>query len=556
VTLDGEPVASFDSDKVRALLFYLAIEPDRPHRREALAGLLWPEYPDRAARANLRRALANLRTAIADRQATPPFLRITQQTIQFNSASDAWCDATAFAELLGESGASQLTTRQLEEAVELYRGDFLEGFSVGDSVVFEEWALFKREQFRRQALADLRRLAAHHEERGDNERALPYAWRRVELESWQEGAHRQLMRLLALNGQRGAALAQYETCQRALAEELGVEPASETTRLYERIRDGELVEPEPTEKRMLALEDESEPAPVGVPGAPRRRSRWHMALAGVGLLLLVVVGAGLVFAIGGGFGVGETRLPRPAAAQYKEGKIVSPCEGVTPPQICVSDARTGQSTPVTDDLEFEHIGGFSWSPDGQRIAFDAGSDPESTTRHECNLYVIDADGSDLRPITSGDTNDIRPVWSPDGERIAFHRDCRLWIVHPDGSEAQRLSKEAGEFCVGALAWSPDGEQIAFVNTVSAVPLVHSEVWVVNRDGTAPQAIYSFGRPVAPEANLAWSPDGRQIVCCYKEEGAMEEIMLINVDGSGELQMLREVPCSWFPDFWPQWGGAK
>ncbi len=61
VSLDGEPVSGFASDKVRALLAYLALSPDRPHRREALAGLLWPEFPERSARTNLRNALANLR---------------------------------------------------------------------------------------------------------------------------------------------------------------------------------------------------------------------------------------------------------------------------------------------------------------------------------------------------------------------------------------------------------------------------------------------------------------------------------------------------------------
>ena len=57
VTLDGQPVTDFKSDKVRALLAYLAVEADRPHRREVLAGLLWPEMPDRQARSNLRDVL-------------------------------------------------------------------------------------------------------------------------------------------------------------------------------------------------------------------------------------------------------------------------------------------------------------------------------------------------------------------------------------------------------------------------------------------------------------------------------------------------------------------
>ena len=72
VSLDGEPVSGFASDKVRALLAYLALSPDRPHRREALAGLLWPEFPERSARTNLRNALANLRQVIRRRRGLAP----------------------------------------------------------------------------------------------------------------------------------------------------------------------------------------------------------------------------------------------------------------------------------------------------------------------------------------------------------------------------------------------------------------------------------------------------------------------------------------------------
>ena len=66
-TLDGQPVVGFESNKVRALLAYLAVEADRPHPRATLAGLLWPERPDCDALANLRYALSNLRQAIGDR---------------------------------------------------------------------------------------------------------------------------------------------------------------------------------------------------------------------------------------------------------------------------------------------------------------------------------------------------------------------------------------------------------------------------------------------------------------------------------------------------------
>ena len=252
-SLDGELIDGFHSDKVRALLTYLCVEEERPHRREKLAGLLWPDLPERSARTNLRHALANLRQVIGDQQATPAFLLISRQTIRFNSNSDAWIDAVAFTSALQ---ARQCPLGRLEKAVERYRGEFLEGFSLPDSSVFEEWLLLQRERFQRLALDALHRLAGGYTMQGEYERALAYAWRQVELDPFREKAQRQLMRLLAYSDGGSEALAQYETCRRLLAEELGVEPAEETTRLCEQIRDGEL-----------------EHLPAAPPGLPERESR-------------------------------------------------------------------------------------------------------------------------------------------------------------------------------------------------------------------------------------------------------------------------------------------
>ncbi|MBN1247839.1 MAG: tetratricopeptide repeat protein [Anaerolineae bacterium] len=236
VTLEGEPVDGFRSDKVRALLAYLCVASDGPHRREKLAGLLWPDSSESAARTNLRQALADLRQVIGDDDAAPPFFHISRQTIQFNQGSNAWVDVAAFAALT----ARPRTIERLEEAVALYRGEFLEGFSLPDSPPFEEWALLQREQSHRLGIAALHDLIETYAERGDLERALQRTWDVLELDPWREQAHRWAMRLMALTGQRAAALAQYETCRGMLAEEFGVDPATETTALYEEIRSGGL----------------------------------------------------------------------------------------------------------------------------------------------------------------------------------------------------------------------------------------------------------------------------------------------------------------------------
>ncbi len=247
-TLDGVPLTSFESNKVRALLVYLAVEAHQTHPRDVLAGLLWPRRSNRDALSNLRYALYNLRNVLGDRQADPPFLIITRRALQFNTASDQSVDVKTFQ---GQVGGLTLRTNSREEpavglhqasdlraAVALYRGPFLHGFSLDDSPAFEEWLLLKREQIDRQMMVALRLLAHHEEEIGNREEARGHVRRLLELEPWDEGAHRHLMRLLALDGRRNAALSQYGVCRDILVDELGVEPSSATTLLYERIRDG------------------------------------------------------------------------------------------------------------------------------------------------------------------------------------------------------------------------------------------------------------------------------------------------------------------------------
>jgi DNA-binding SARP family transcriptional activator len=189
VKVDNQPVTAPITGKARALLAYLAVEADR-QVAEALAGLLWPDWPARSARANLRNALSNLRKAIGDRDAEPPFLLVTWETIQLNRAGDCWVDAWTFGELVQGT-----ETHPMEQAITLYRGPFLQGFSVADSPAFEDWVLVVRERLERQVLEALQSLTAYDEERGAYARAREHAQRRVEVAPWQEQAH-QVLRAL------------------------------------------------------------------------------------------------------------------------------------------------------------------------------------------------------------------------------------------------------------------------------------------------------------------------------------------------------------------------
>lgn len=246
VWLDDREVNNFATDKVRALLAYLAIESGRPHRREALAALLWPDKPRRKALANLRQALARLRRALGQPQEGRPFLLVTRRTIAFNPECDHTLDVQVLVRHLAFSrqhphrrvDQCKVCIDRLELAVALYRGEFLAGLSLRDSQPFEEWRLHQQELLHRQVMDALFSLTRYYEGRTQYPHALVYGRRQLALEPWSEEAHRQVMRLLALSGQRSAALAQYQACCRILAQEFGVQPEEATVALARRIRRG------------------------------------------------------------------------------------------------------------------------------------------------------------------------------------------------------------------------------------------------------------------------------------------------------------------------------
>lgn len=248
VTLDDSLITTLESVKARALLSYLAVESDRPHRRETLVGLLWPDFPEEISRHNLRQALFNLRSVIGDHNASPPYLLITRDTIQFNRESDYSLDLAQFNHhfITCEEKLSKclddcsIHASHLEEMVKLYRGEFLQHNSVDDSTEFEEWTLAQRESAHQRVLEAHSYLANYYELHRDFQAVRRHASRMLELDPWREEAHRQMMRALALDGQRSAALAQYDSCRRTLAKELDVEPSAETRELYEQIRLGTL----------------------------------------------------------------------------------------------------------------------------------------------------------------------------------------------------------------------------------------------------------------------------------------------------------------------------
>jgi len=288
IALNGEQVSGQVPAKSLALLCYLAVT-GRRHSREKLAGLLWGDSPEDRAQTSLRKSLSSLR------KLSESALTITRQTVTFNHDNDYWLDVEVLESALAEDDAGPDVLHALREAVDLYRGEFLEGFSVRQAVVFEEWVLGERERLRQLVIQALHRLSVACTERGEYAAGIEYTVRLLALEPWQEESHRQLMTLLARSGQQTAALAQYETCRQILAEELGVEPLPETQALYHRLK-----------TRREASPHNLPPQATPFVGRQAELAQIAHHLGQADCRLLTLVGAG---------GIGKTRLALQAAGQ-------------------------------------------------------------------------------------------------------------------------------------------------------------------------------------------------------------------------------------------------
>jgi DNA-binding SARP family transcriptional activator/predicted ATPase len=295
---DGQIVEP-DTRKATALLAYLAVMGERPSR-EALAALLWPEFDDSRAKAALRRTLSALKATVGSQS-----IYATREIIGLEM-EHVWCDVARFHQALAAAATHLHENKSLcpecqdylETAVAFYRDDFLSGFSLRDSLPFDEWQLHQAEQLRR-SLSDALELLVQNASRHQNfDSGIGLARRWLQLDPLREEAHCQLMRLYAWAGQRNSALLQYRAFVRFLDDELGVPPLSETTELYHDIQNGRVNQPATLPPAPIVLPRNTPSPLIGRDAELGQMQQLYQQVGPDGRLLIVA----------GEPGIGKTRL--------------------------------------------------------------------------------------------------------------------------------------------------------------------------------------------------------------------------------------------------------
>ena len=306
VSVDGTPI-EVDTRKAIALLAYLVVE--KAATRDALAGLFWADSSQERARATLRRTLSALRSATGD--------LIEADRNQVSLTGPATSDVDSLGRELDATGGHDHDSHDvcprciphLRRATDLYRGDFLQGFSAKASPEFDDWVRGVAESTRIRVGEAFNRLGTALAAEGDYPAAISAVSRWIDLDPLHEPAHRFLMLLHAWAGDRPGAIEAYRNCVAIFDQELGVPPLEETTELYEAILDEDLPPAPGARRRVKAEAPLRRQAPTDLINREAELQGMREALGAA------TSGPGLVLAVTGPPWMGKTRLLEELAAE-------------------------------------------------------------------------------------------------------------------------------------------------------------------------------------------------------------------------------------------------
>jgi DNA-binding SARP family transcriptional activator/pimeloyl-ACP methyl ester carboxylesterase len=213
--------------KARAIVAYLALQSGHKQSREKLATLLWGNCSEAQARMNLRQALSAIRRAMPSSKSDWVLSNGGRIIL---SLDDVDFDVARF-----EALAAGSSPGELEQAISLYRGDLLDGFSLKEEP-FEDWLRVERERLRTVAVKALEKLVSHYFSANRLGSCVEAATRLLASDPLREDIHRALMHAYAAQGRFNLALKQYELCRDALHQQLRLQPAPQTRALYEELR--------------------------------------------------------------------------------------------------------------------------------------------------------------------------------------------------------------------------------------------------------------------------------------------------------------------------------